>query len=90
MDTTTDVIYFWFSMIFLIGRATAVLLFAAQVYDESKKPSTTLCRVPIDCWCSEASRFYDEINNGFVALSGKRFFYLTRKLILGVRIKHHF
>lgn len=84
MESLSHAIYFWFSMVFLIGRTMAVSLLAAQVHDESKKPIETLCRVPTESWCLEISRFSDEVNNGLVALSGMRFFYLTRRLILSV------
>lgn len=84
LETSLDVIYYWFSLLFLIGRTLAVSLFAAQVYDESKKPSDVLCRVQIESWCSEAARFSDEVNSGVTALSGMKFFYLTRTAILTV------
>lgn len=85
MESISHAVYFWFSMVFLIGRTMAVSLLAAQVHDESKKPAEILCLVPTDSWCLELSRFSDEVNTGLIALSGMRFFYLTRRLILSVK-----
>lgn len=86
METKWDAIYFWFSMIFLIGRTISVSLIAAQVHDESRKPINTLCGVPKTSWCKDVKRFIDEVNNHTVALSGMRFFFLVRSLILSVMI----
>lgn len=77
-------VYFYFSLIFLLTRTVAILLFAASIHDESKRPVKTLRMVPTKNWCTEIERFIEEVFNGTLALSGMRFFYLTRKLILSV------
>lgn len=84
MQSFAHALYFWYSLIFLIARTLAVSLYSAEVYDESKKPITVLRSVPHDSWCSEVQRFLEEVVNGNVALSGMRFFYLTRRHILNV------
>lgn len=56
----------------------------AEINDESKKPIDVLRAVPKETWCSEVVRFCDQIQNEIVALSGMRFFYFTRRLILNV------
>lgn len=77
-------IYFWFSLIFLIGRTLAVSLYASSIHDESKRPIYVLRSVPNESWCLDVERFIEEVNNGKMALSGMRFFYLTRTIILSV------
>lgn len=62
----------------------AILLFAASIHDESKRPVKVLRMVPKKMWCTEVERFIEEVVNGTLALSGMRFFHLTRKLILSV------
>lgn len=87
MPTFAHAVYFWFSLFFLILRALAVSLYAAEIYDESKKPIDVLRSVPHDSWCVEVQRFSEEVVNGKVALSGRQFFFITRQLILSVWIQ---
>ena len=35
-------------------------------------------------WCPEVKRFNEEVANDMIALSGMKFFYLTRNLVLSV------
>lgn len=84
MPSAVQFTYFWWSLLFLIGRTIAVSLYAAQIHEESKKPIKMLRALPRSAWCSEAHRFADEVVNDTVALSGMRFFYITRKLLLAV------
>lgn len=65
-------------------RAFVVSFCAACVNDESKKPIEILRSVPSHSWNAETKRFFDEVINNTVALSGMRFFFLTRSLILSV------
>lgn len=84
MPSFAHAIYFWFSLFFLIARTLALSLYAASIHDESKKPIDVLRAVPHYSWCTEVRRFGEEVVNNTVALSGMRFFFLTRKLILSV------
>lgn len=84
MPSVAHAIYFYFSLIFLIGRTLAVSLYAASVHDESRRSLTYLRCIPKESWCPEAKRFAEEITSDLVALSGMKFFYLTRKLVLSV------
>lgn len=63
----------------------AVSLYAANVHEESKKPIHILRAVPHHSWCKDAFRFTEEVVHETVALSGLKFFFLTRTLILTVR-----
>lgn len=76
--------YFWLGLIFLIGRTLAVSMYAAEVNDESKRPIEVLRTIPRDGWCLEAKRFAEEVVNDTVALTGMKFFNMTRKLVLKV------
>lgn len=75
-------VYFWFSLFFLILRTFAVSLFAARIHDESKKPIKILRAIPSSSWNNEAMRLSDDVLFNTVTLSGDKFFFLTRKLIL--------
>lgn len=77
-------INFWYSLIFLIMRAFYVSLTAAWINDESIKPIRILRSVSSNAWNAESKRFFDEVVNGTIALSGMKFYFLTRKLILSV------
>lgn len=82
MQSISHAIYFWYSLIFLIVRTLSLSLFSSAIHDESKKPTHTLRAVPN--WCMEVRRFSEHIDNDTIALTGMRFFYLTRRLILSV------
>lgn len=68
----------------MITRTVAVSLFASYIHDEAKKPIRVLRAVPRICWCKEAYRFAEEVVNETVALSGMKFFFITRNMILTV------
>lgn len=59
-------------------------MYAAEVNDESKRPIEVLRTIPRDGWCLEAKRFAEEVVNDTVALTGMKFFNMTRKLVLKV------
>lgn len=82
--TTYRMIYFWFSLIFLIGRTILLSLLAAAINDESKGPIWSLRSVSAASWRTESKRLYNAIVNTNVALSGMEFFYITRRLILAM------
>ncbi|XP_055326851.1 gustatory receptor for sugar taste 64f-like [Sitodiplosis mosellana] len=84
MPSIQHAIYFWFSFIFLLSRTLAVSLYSSQIHDESKKPIVILRAVPTNTWNSEVRRFCEHVVNDTIALTGMRFFFLTRKLILSV------
>lgn len=76
--------YFWYSLIFLMGRTLAVSLYSAEINDESKRIVEVIRVAPKESWCIELKRFYDEVTYDTVALSGMKFFYLTKRLVLSV------
>lgn len=84
LENIAHAIYFWFSLIFLIVRTIAVSLYSSMIHDESRVPLSIMNKVPIEGWYDEVQRFYNQVANDNVALSGKNFFHLTRKLILTI------
>lgn len=78
------VVYFIYSLIFIIFRTFGLAFLAARINDESKKPLKLLLSVPSHAWTTETKRFYNEVYCNTIALSGMEFFFLTRKLILSV------
>ena len=65
-------------------RAFFLSFIAAGINDESKKPIDILRAIPSHSWNAETKRFFDDIVNGTIALTGMRFFFVTRKMILSV------
>ncbi|KAH8297548.1 hypothetical protein KR054_002775 [Drosophila jambulina] len=84
MPSVAHAVYFYFSLIFLIGRTLAVSLYSASVHDESRLTLRYLRCVPKESWCPEVKRFTEEVISDEVALTGMKFFHLTRKLVLSV------
>lgn len=80
--------YFWFSLAFLITRTISVFLMAAAINDAAQQPATAIRTVRTADWTVEAERILDQVNNEQIALSGMKFFYLTRKVLLAVSARH--
>lgn len=47
--------YFWYSIVYLIGRTCIVYLCAASINDESKKPLKIIRLIPTTGLCMEVS-----------------------------------
>ncbi|XP_075236776.1 gustatory receptor for sugar taste 64f-like [Lycorma delicatula] len=84
MQNIMEMIYFVYSFSYLVTRTCAVSLFAATIYDESKKPVSVLFSVPSECYCIEVQRFLTQVTTDDLALTGYRFFSVTRTLMLTV------
>ncbi|XP_059226965.1 gustatory receptor for sugar taste 64e isoform X7 [Stomoxys calcitrans] len=80
----THTLYFWYSLIFLIFRTFIFALWAAAIHEESKRPLVIFRKIHREYWCSELKRFSEEVNADCTALSGMKFFYLTRSMVLSV------
>lgn len=78
--------YFWFSFIYLISRTLAVIIYSADINDQSKEPFKVIRVVPREAWCLELKRFSNEVTRDTIALSGMNFFFLTRSMVLSVRV----
>uniref|UniRef100_A0A1B0EUR7 Gustatory receptor n=1 Tax=Lutzomyia longipalpis TaxID=7200 RepID=A0A1B0EUR7_LUTLO len=74
--------YFWFSLLFVIGRASCAILCAASIHAASKTPLKILRNVPTKYWNLELGRFTYSVTKDTIALTGKKFFFLTKGLLL--------
>ncbi|XP_043649937.1 gustatory receptor for sugar taste 64a isoform X1 [Drosophila teissieri] len=77
-------VYFWYSLLYLIGRTAFVFLTAADINEESKRGLGVLRRVSSRSWCVEVERLIFQMTTQTVALSGKKFYFLTRRLLFGM------
>lgn len=84
MPTMVHAVYFWFSFIYLISRTLAVILYSAEINDQSKEPFKVIRVVPKEAWCLEIKRFSHEVTRDTIALTGMNFFFLTRSMVLSV------
>ncbi|XP_055605237.1 gustatory receptor for sugar taste 64b-like [Uranotaenia lowii] len=85
MDASVfSTVYFRFSLLFLILRALLMLVTSSHVYVASRKPLEILRSVPMCSWNNNVRRFTNEILNIDSALSGHKFFFLKRGLILAM------
>ncbi|XP_063705920.1 gustatory receptor for sugar taste 64a-like [Culicoides brevitarsis] len=81
---TINYVYYWASLTFLILRTAAVFLFAAEVNEQAVKPLELLRRLPNSMWNVDVERLADQIRCETIALSGMRFYFLTRRLLFGM------
>ncbi|KAL0266730.1 UNVERIFIED_CONTAM: hypothetical protein PYX00_009197 [Menopon gallinae] len=76
--------YFLWSVGFLIIRTCFVTFTAAGIHDESKEAKTVLYSIPESSYCAETRRFLTQLSTNDVALTGCKFFSITRGLILTI------
>lgn len=84
-----NALYFYFSITFIILRTLSTLYFATTVHEAGRRPYILVRSVPHHGWGSEVDRFAYQMSCETVALSGKKFFYFTRNVILTVGIFVH-
>uniref|UniRef100_A0A6P4FM26 Gustatory receptor n=1 Tax=Drosophila rhopaloa TaxID=1041015 RepID=A0A6P4FM26_DRORH len=77
-------LYFWFSLSYLLGRTFILSLYSSSINDESKRPLVIFRLVPREFWCDELKRFSEEVQMDNVALTGMKFFRLTRGVVISV------
>ncbi|KAJ1528361.1 hypothetical protein ONE63_006780 [Megalurothrips usitatus] len=77
-------LYFSYSFGYMLLRTVLVSLFAASVNDQSRRPLPVLFGVPAEGFSHEVERFMSQVTRDHVALTGCRFFSVTRGLILTV------
>ncbi|XP_058446446.1 gustatory receptor for sugar taste 64a-like [Malaya genurostris] len=77
-------VYFWFSLLFLIGRTSTMFLSAAHIHEFAKKPLEIVSRIPKAGWCVELDRFAAQLKSDMVALTGMGFFNITRQLLFSM------
>ncbi|XP_053663662.1 gustatory receptor for sugar taste 64a-like [Anopheles marshallii] len=82
--TTVTTIYFWYSLGFLICRCFLMLFVVSSISRASERPLETLRRFPSSNWNLDLRRLCDAVATSENALSGKRFFFVRRPLILAM------
>ncbi|KAF5283940.1 hypothetical protein FQR65_LT13701, partial [Abscondita terminalis] len=75
-------IYFIYSFVFLISRTMAVLLYASSVSEESRDAANVLMSTPSEMYNIVIEKLLYKIQVDPPTLTGKRFFNVTRALIL--------
>uniref|UniRef100_A0A1B0D993 Uncharacterized protein n=1 Tax=Phlebotomus papatasi TaxID=29031 RepID=A0A1B0D993_PHLPP len=81
---TINNVYFWYSLLYLILRTLCLFLFTSEINDQSKRPLVILKTIPTYAWCVELDRFIHQTSKETICLTGMRFFFFTRKLVLSM------
>ncbi|XP_058817462.1 uncharacterized protein LOC131680768 [Topomyia yanbarensis] len=76
--------YFWYSLILLIFRTICMLYVSSGVHVAAVSPLNLLRNVPSKDWCLDLQRLSDDVASGDNTLSGKKFFFLKRQIILAM------
>ncbi|XP_062557004.1 uncharacterized protein LOC134221845 [Armigeres subalbatus] len=77
-------VYYWFSLLFLIGRTATLFLCAAHIHEAAKKPLDIVANIPNNGWNVELDRFSSQLKSETIALSGMGFFHITRQLLFSM------
>ncbi|CAK9807740.1 Gustatory receptor for sugar taste 64f [Anthophora plagiata] len=83
-DSILKAIYFFGSFAFLIGRTCAVTLLTARIHDQSKEALPYLYNCSASNYSVETQRLQYQLATDDVALTGMRFFSITRNFMLAV------
>ncbi|XP_049542684.1 gustatory receptor for sugar taste 64b-like [Anopheles darlingi] len=82
--TTTTTVYFWYSLVFLMGRCFLMLFIVSSVSVAASAPLESLRHFPSSNWNLDLKRLCDAAACSDNALSGQRFFFIRRPLILAM------
>ncbi|KAG7202790.1 hypothetical protein KM043_009957 [Ampulex compressa] len=83
-NTTISAVYFFGSFAFLIGRTCAVTLLTARIHDQSKLALPYLYTCSTNSYNAETQRLQYQLTTDDIALTGLRFFSITRNFMLAV------
>lgn len=85
MPSSAHAVYFYFSLCFLLSRSSMVLLLVSTINDRAREPLQLLRLIPSEAYHQpEVTRFAAELASDQVALTGAKFFNVTRRLFLAV------
>ncbi|KAG8243863.1 sweet taste receptor activity protein [Homalodisca vitripennis] len=76
--------FYMYSVLFLVGRTSAVVIQAAAIHDQSRLVAPELFLCPSESYCTEVQRFLQEVTSDYVALTGFNMFSITRNFLLGI------
>ncbi|KAF7989425.1 hypothetical protein HCN44_008099 [Aphidius gifuensis] len=82
--TAFDILYLFGSFIFLVGRTVAVTLSAARIYDQSRMVLPAIFNCPASSYNIETERLQHQLSTDEIALTGMKFFSITRNFMLAV------
>ncbi|XP_050093978.1 gustatory receptor for sugar taste 64a-like [Anopheles aquasalis] len=82
--TTVTTVYFWYSLAFLLGRCFLMLFIVSSVSVAASAPLQSLRHFPSSNWNLDLKRLCDAAASSDNALSGQRFFFIRRPLILAM------
>lgn len=85
--TIVTTIYYWYSLLFLISRCFIMLYVTSSIYEASLKPLELLRNFSTYNWNLDLQRLLDHASLKGIAFTGKRFFFITRPLILAVGVE---
>ncbi|KAF7993537.1 hypothetical protein HCN44_010132 [Aphidius gifuensis] len=83
-DGIVNAIYFFGEFVLLVIKTIAVILFAARINDESKKPILFLSKCPVQGPLFEPQWLQLQLLINEVALTAMNFFSITRKFLITV------
>ncbi|XP_048514878.1 gustatory receptor for sugar taste 64e-like isoform X2 [Athalia rosae] len=83
-EAVLSTVYFFGSFIFLVARTIGVTLLASRINDQSRIALPILYTCPAKTYCIETQRLEHQLATDDVALSGLRFFFITRSFLLAV------
>ncbi|KAH8321166.1 hypothetical protein KR074_009135, partial [Drosophila pseudoananassae] len=85
MPSSAHAVYFYYSLCFLLSRASMVLLLVSAINDQAREPLQLLRLIPSEAYHQpEVTRFAAELASDKVALTGAKFFNVTRRLFLAM------
>ncbi|XP_038116186.1 gustatory receptor for sugar taste 64b [Culex quinquefasciatus] len=82
--TFATIIYYWYSLGLLIFRTLCTLYVGSGVHVASMSSLNILRSVPSEDWGLDLQRLMEDVASGDNTLSGKKFFYLRRQIILAM------
>ncbi|RLZ02212.1 Gustatory receptor 2 [Cephus cinctus] len=77
-------LYYFGSFVFMVTRTVTVTLLVARINDQSKLALPVLYNCPASTYCMEAQRLQQQLSSDDIALTGLRFFSVTRNFMLAV------
>lgn len=80
-----DLAQYWGSFLFVVTRIMKSMFCEAEINDAAGDILMSLHEFPASQWNVELRRLHQALSTETVALSGNRFFYITKRLIFGVR-----
>ncbi|XP_043065989.2 gustatory receptor 5a for trehalose [Drosophila bipectinata] len=85
MPSSAHAVYFYYSLCFLLSRSSMVLLLVSAINDQAREPLQLLRLIPSEAYHQpEVTRFAAELASDKVALTGAKFFNVTRRLFLAM------